>query len=141
MSKIFEKVLAADLSALSACMEECTTFLEETGIPADATFAANLSLEEMITNSIKYGYEEEDAHEITVRISVEPAQFTLEIFDDGGEFDPFIQAPPDLSLPAEERPIGGLGIHLVKNLMTSCHYQRENGVNHVTLVKSWSEEN
>jgi len=140
MSTTFEKVLTADLSALSACMEECTLFLEETGIPADATFAANLSLEEMITNSIKYGYREEDAHEIKIRITVAPTSFTLEIFDDGEEFDPFEQPPPDLTLPAEERPIGGLGIHLVKNLMTSCHYERNDAINHVTLTKSWAEE-
>ena len=60
---------------------------------------------------------------------------TLTLADRGKEFDPTRREDPDLSLPAEERPIGGLGIFLIKQLMDSVEYRREGGENLLILKK------
>jgi anti-sigma regulatory factor (Ser/Thr protein kinase) len=81
-------------------------------------------LEELITNTIKYAYDDQDLHVIDVLISTSTDAITLAVDDDGHPFDPTAQAGPDLTLPAEERPIGGLGLHLIRNLMDTFTYER-----------------
>lgn len=103
--------------------------------PPARAFAIPLSLEEMITNAIKYGYADRGAHCIDVELTLGSDHALLEISDDGQAFDPFDIPAPDTSLPMEERPIGGLGIHLVKNMMDHCEYTREEGRNIVRLTK------
>ena len=132
----FERRIANTFEDLSAAMQECTDALDQAGIPPDAVFAANLVLEELITNTIKYGYDEEGPREIAFLVAADGEKMTIEIIDDGHPFDPFHQEPPDLTLPIEERPIGGLGLHLVKNTMDEYVYRRESEKNIVRLSKS-----
>jgi serine/threonine-protein kinase RsbW len=124
--------------ALSTAAEETTRFLEENSASSDAVFAANLAIEELVTNIVKYGYDDTDAHEILIVLSVRDNKLSIEISDDGHEFNPFDQPEPDTTLPAEERPIGGLGIHFVRNLLDGCAYHRTEGRNIVTLSKKLS---
>jgi serine/threonine-protein kinase RsbW len=124
--------------ALTGANEEITQFLEEHSTPPDAVFAANLAIEELFTNIVKYGYDDTAAHEILLRIAVLDGELRIEITDDGHEFNPFDQPEPDTSLPAEERPIGGLGIHFVRNMLDHCAYCRNDGKNTVTLRKKFS---
>lgn len=121
--------------ALSTAAEETTRFLEENSASSDAVFAANLAIEELVTNIVKYGYDDTDAHEILIRLALEGDELRIEIIDDGHEFNPFDQPEPDTTLPAEERPIGGLGIHFVRNMFDHCAYRRADGKNVVTLRK------
>jgi anti-sigma regulatory factor (Ser/Thr protein kinase) len=118
-------------------MDACTEFLQTRGAPEEAIFAANLALEEMITNTIKYGYGEQVTGEVRIQLELEKNRLVLILEDDSAAFDPFNQAPPDLSLPVEERPIGGLGLHLVKNLMSACHHHREAEKNIIRMEKVW----
>ncbi len=137
MNRTFDRRIPNTLEALTHCMAESTTFLEELGAPMEACFAVNLVLEEMITNTIKYGYRDTASHEIDINMVLEPGEVSLTITDDGEAFDPFDQPEPDTTLPAEERSIGGLGLHLVKNMMNSCTYTREDGKNIVRILKKY----
>lgn len=125
-----------DFSELPALAESVTVFLESHEAPADAIFAANLAIEELVTNIIKYGYDDQEAHAIDIRLSLANNVLQIEIHDDGHEFNPFDQPEPDTTLPAEERNIGGLGIHFVRKMLDSCVYLRQNGANIVTVTKN-----
>ena len=93
-------------------------------------------LEEIGTNIVKYGYEHEGKKDIRITLTSESHALSMEILDDGKPYDPFAEAPPpDLDSSVEERPIGGLGVHLVQKLMDEAHYRREDGMNKVTLIK------
>jgi serine/threonine-protein kinase RsbW len=103
---------------------------------AEATAAQlNLALDEAITNIIAYAYDDAGEHEITVRLSLTTGALTAELIDDGREFDPLLVAAADSAAPLAERPIGGLGIHLVRHLMDDIRYRREGAKNHLVLAK------
>ncbi len=114
-----------------------TNFLEENGTPQSAIFATELTLEELITNSIKYGYDDDEEHEIDVLVKVEADAVTITLIDDGHEFDPFSAKGPDLTSSAEDREVGGLGIHLLKNLLDELRYERAGDRNVITAVKKF----
>jgi len=130
--------LPNSFDALSTAADETTSFLEARAAPPGAVFAANLAIEELVTNIIKYGYDDTAAHEIVIQLAVNDSELRIEISDDGHEFNPFDQPEPDTSLPAGERPIGGLGIHFVRNMLDRCGYARRDGWNVVTLTKKFS---
>ncbi len=127
--------LRNDFDELTAVAEATTNFLEENAAGPDVVFAANLAIEELVTNIIKYGYDDEAAHEITVHLAKNAEILHIRICDDGHAFNPFDQPEPDTTLPADERDIGGLGIHFVRHMLDSCAYQREDGRNIVTVTK------
>lgn len=84
----------------------------------DLAFSANLCLEELITNTITYGLKGATDRFIHVQIRVSNEWFEILLKDDAPRFDPFTQVPrPDLDLDINKRPVGGLGVHLVKTLM------------------------
>ena len=94
----------------------------------------NLVLEELAINTINHGHLE-GVHEISITFNSTDEALTIDIVDDGRPFDPLTDAPaPDVNAPIEERPIGGLGVFLVRKLMDELTYRREEGRNHLTLV-------
>jgi len=125
-----------ELGALEPLIERVVALLERCGADASAVFAANLALEELITNIIKYGYDDAERHVIRVRAEIDFGRFLLRISDDGHPFNPFDQPTPDTSLPIEERPIGGLGIHFVRNLLDEYRHEWRDGRNVVTVGKA-----
>lgn len=127
--------LAADLDELGGMAEAVEALAEDAGWDDALAMQINLVLEELIANAIGYGYPDGRAGRIEVWLEANPQEIQLRIEDDGEAFDPFAQAAPDLSLEIEERPIGGLGIHLVRSYMDSCVYRREAGRNRVILTK------
>ncbi len=129
--------LPNSFDALSTAADDTTHFLEAHSAPPDAVFAANLAIEELVTNIIKYGYDDADAHQIVIELAVSAHELRMKITDDGHAFNPFDQPEPDTSLPAEDRPIGGLGIHFVRNMLDDCAYCRDAGHNMVTLTKKF----
>ena len=100
----------------------------------------NLSLDELITNIVSYGYRDSDEHEIRVTMTEQSGSLVVVLEDDGMAFDPFTDAPePDLEAGVEERPIGGLGVYLVKTLMDEVAYERLDGRNRITLIQRTPE--
>ena len=99
--------------------------------------AVNVSIEEVLTNTIDYGYDEDGPHRIGIALRREAGALVVEIEDDGREFDPS-GPPPEVDFDAslEERAVGGLGLFLVHELMDRVDYRRAGGRNFVTLTKN-----
>ncbi|WP_052700554.1 ATP-binding protein [Methylocucumis oryzae] len=95
----------------------------------------NLSLEELIVNTIEYGYASGSSGLIEVVITANAEQLVLDITDDAARFNPFLLAEPDLSLSVAERPVGGLGVYLVKHYMDLYEHHETNTGNHIRLIK------
>ena len=96
----------------------------------------NLVIEEAFSNIVFYAYTDNDKHKINISVSLNNKRLTIEITDDGIPFNPLAQQPPDTSLPVVERPVGGLGIFLISQIMDEMHYERKKNRNFLTLNKS-----
>jgi anti-sigma regulatory factor (Ser/Thr protein kinase) len=101
-------------------------------------FQIRLVCEEIIVNVIHYAYPDGEGN-VAVSYDISPDQglLTITIADRGVPFNPLEKDDPDISLPLDERPIGGLGIFMVKSIMDEVRYQRENDMNTLTLTKSF----
>jgi len=122
------------LNELPRLNQSVQSFLQQHEAPPPAVFAANLALEEMITNIIKYGYDDSLSHDIRITLTREPGRLTVRIEDDGHEFNPLSQPPPDTSPQIEKRKIGGLGIHLVRRTVDAMWYRRREGRNLLEMI-------
>jgi anti-sigma regulatory factor (Ser/Thr protein kinase) len=94
-----------------------------------------LAVEEAVVNCILYAYPGETGREIVINLAWTPGRLTVVIIDYGVAFDPTTGKDPDLDLPLDERPVGGLGRYLTKKLMSQVMYTRESGRNILTLIK------
>ncbi len=119
-----------DLKELTRLAEFVDCFGEQAELPLKVIFELNLCLDELITNVVSYGYTDQEIHTIEITIHKESDIVSLKIIDDGISFNPLTKTPPDTTLPLEERQLGGLGIHLVKSVMSDYEYQRD-GVNNI----------
>lgn len=119
---------------LNAALDRLETFLESAHASAKLTYTARLVLEELLTNTLKYGYDDRDAHPLRVDFRLGPPAI-LRIEDDGHPFDPTAQAPSvALDAAVEDRPIGGLGLHMVRAQTASLRYARHEGINRLDVV-------
>jgi len=109
---------------------------EEWGLPVPLVFSLNLVLEEALTNTISYGFDDDGNHTIEIHFSKTGSLLSIIITDDGHEYDPTQKKDPDISLAAEERPIGGLGIFLIKKIMDTVRYKRTDNRNNLILTKN-----
>lgn len=115
-------------------------FLEETaelfGLSDPLRMNLNLVLEEAVSNILFYAYKKEEKDKkVVISIALEGDLLTIVLTDTGPFFDPTTRKDPDVSLSGEERPIGGLGIFLIKKMMDEVAYKRENGRNVFTMRK------
>ena len=131
--------LKSDLSELDALCQKLEKFGQSTGLPKKCIFEANLALDELFTNIISYGFDDKNEHTISITISLQNDELVFSIEDDGIPFNPMEVEAPDLECTIEECRIGGLGIHLAKNLMDEVCYQRCNDKNILTLRKNIKE--
>ena len=90
---------------------------EAWGLTTHQTMNINLALEEALSNIIYYAFEQKGDNKIRVSLSMDDQTFTIRIADGGIPFDPTTREIPDITLPADERPIGGLGIFLISKIM------------------------
>ena len=118
---------------------QLATFVEEVceshGVDMMTTMQMNLALEEAVVNVMSYAYPEGTKGYVDISALSENDCLTFVISDSGKPFDPTTKGEVDTTLPAEERSIGGLGIHLVKQLMDSIQYEYKDGHNVLTLKK------
>jgi len=120
-----------ELDRVSAAVEELA---EREDWPPEMVYRVTLVIEELVVNIINHGHDG-GVHDIEIAMASEPDALTVEIIDDGRPFDPLSDAPePDLDSLLEDRPVGGLGIHLVRTMMDEVHYRREQDRNHTTLI-------
>ena len=125
----------ADLGRLPAQLE---AFAEQAGLPPDVVMHIDIVLDELLANTISYGYP--DGRTGTIRLNIRAADDEVRIFieDDGDAFDPLSLAAPDLEAELEDRQIGGLGVHFARTMMDQVDYQRTEGLNRITLIKQLS---
>ena len=131
--------LKSNLSELDALCQKLEKFGESMGLSKKCIFEANLALDELFTNIISYGFDDKNEHTIRITISLQNDELLFNIEDDGLPFNPTEVETPDLECTIEECRIGGLGIHLAKNLMDEVCYQRCKDKNILTLKKNIKE--
>lgn len=127
MTAPFEAEILATPEAISSLTEKILAFLEERQVDARATHHVALVVEELVTNLGMHGNCRDKP--ATVRITVEPAEVNGEIIDTGPPFDPGQAAAPDVNAPIAERPVGGLGLYLVRQFTNSFDYAHRNDKN------------
>lgn len=126
--------LENNLEALEVALDSLEAWIEEAGGSMKLCYAARLAMEELGTNIVKYGFDDAGRHLIRAEFEMGPPAF-LSLEDDGHPFDPTHDAPePDLDLDVDERPIGGLGLHMVRKMTASFEYHRVDERNVVTVT-------
>ena len=130
--KLVLKNEISEISKLAAFIEELG---EELDLTPDLVFNLNLVLEEAISNVILYAYPKGEQQEISLSANVSDNNLVFVLTDSGKEFDPTQAPDADITLSAEERQIGGLGIFLIRQIMNQIEYQRIDGKNVLTLGK------
>ena len=108
---------------------------EEVGMDAATTMQMNLAMEEAVVNVMNYAYPIGEKGEIAIETTTDNGMLNFVIKDSGTPFDPTAKEDADTTLSAEERPIGGLGIFLVKQIMDNVSYEYKEGKNVLTLSK------
>lgn len=109
---------------------------EDLSLDMETAMNLNLALEEVVSNVILYAYPKKMGENITILATSDDSNLVFTITDKGEEFDPTKVEEADITLSAEDREIGGLGIFIVKNIMNEVTYQRLDGKNILTLKKS-----
>ena len=139
MADIFKKIRVAatkeNLETVTAFLDE---ILDEKDCPLKIRLQIDLALEEMYINIANYAYTPKTG-EMELRVEFDEAEreLTLVLIDSGLPYDPLAKKDPDVTLSAEKRKIGGLGIYLVKKTMDSMTYERRDGRNIVTMKKKF----
>jgi len=118
---------------LSKIIEELA---EENNLSPKFVFEINVALDEILTNIVSYAYNDKAEHKILVRLFFPEDGLKIQIEEDGIAFNPLERAEPDITKSVMERPIGGLGIHMVRKLINELSYKRENNKNILTLIKN-----
>lgn len=134
--KLVLKNEVAEINRLAKFVEELG---EELNLTPDLVFNLNLVLEEAVANVILYAYSKEEQQEIILTVQKSDKNLIFVLTDNGKEFDPTQAPDADITLSAEERQIGGLGIFLIRQIMDKVEYQRIEGKNVLTLGKLLNE--
>jgi len=132
-SNKWETTIPNQLSPLMRAIEDLDRSLERWGANADARGLAQLAVEELGTNIIKYGYDDQEEHFIQLSARPETAGFRICLDDDGHEFNPCLAPEPDPNLSLEKRTPGGWGLSLVRR-MTRMEYERRGDRNVVCVL-------
>jgi anti-sigma regulatory factor (Ser/Thr protein kinase) len=127
--------LRTDLGELVRLAEFVDRFAATAALPADAALQLNLALEELVTNTISYGYPTGAEGTIQLRLGRVADWIEVELSDDGVAFDPRTLPEPDTAASLDSRPIGGLGVHLVRQFVDQIDYRRDGDRNRLRLRK------
>ena len=122
-----------EVPQMMASIEDICT---EEGIDEMTILGINLALEEAVVNVVNYAYPEGTVGDIEMEVNADAKAITFILRDHGKPFDPTAAKEVDITLSAEERQIGGLGIHLIRNYMDEVKYEYCDGQNVLTLVKN-----
>ena len=130
-----ELTLPADIDRLSEVLSFVEEQLEEIGCPMKAQMQVSVAVEEVYVNIASYAYAPGTGM-ATIRLALTEEQaVTITFIDSGMQYNPLAKADPDVTVPVEERSIGGLGIFLTKKVMDDLSYERLGDNNVLTLIK------
>ena len=125
--------LSPRLSAVRSLAQQVEEFGDAHELPEQQIYMINLALDELITNTVSYGLRGIGQPKIDVTLRISDTLLVLTLEDNGQRFDPTQNTNPDLSSPVDERPIGGLGLHLIKTFADRIDYEYSEGRNRLTL--------
>lgn len=128
--------LPNDINTIPQLNEFIDTVCEELEIDMALAMSLNLAMEEAVVNVMDYAYPAGTEGEVNIEAIADETQLHFIISDSGKPFDPTAKEEVDTTLSAEERPIGGLGIHLIRQLMDNISYERKDGKNILRLSKN-----
>ena len=131
----FEMTIVNEISEIDRFQSKFAEFASEKGIPGTTMQKVQIVFEDLLANIIFYAYDDEAEHEIEISMNSNGEQLKITVVDDGLPFNPLEAEKPDTSLDLKDREIGGLGIHLVLNLMEEVTYERREEQNVITLTK------
>lgn len=129
-----ERTFTATLDSLNAANAFLKEMLAVAGSSVKDEINMSVAFEEMFVNVANYAYPDSDG-DVTVRIDVEGHKVTVTLIDSGIPYNPLAKEDPDVTLGADERPIGGLGIFMVKKMTDEVYYEHTDGKNIFTFVK------
>ena len=134
--KAYEVVVEALKENLGEVSAFVDSHLEEIDCPIKAQMQLDIAVEELFVNIANYAYAP-DTGKATIRLEIneEPLSVSITFIDNGVPYDPLAKADPDITLSAEERAIGGLGIFMVKKSMDDMFYEYKDSQNVLTIVK------
>jgi serine/threonine-protein kinase RsbW len=132
--------VSSDAAHLPALREFLQDFWSQAGLPAAAAVTFELALEEVFMNVVMHGSQGGDKPRVEVSLALVEEGVRLIVEDDGPAFDPLTLPAPDVTASLEARPIGGLGVFLVRRMMDSVRYQRRGGCNQLQMIKHLAVE-
>ncbi len=132
-----ELTIAAEIENIPAVTEFVDAELEECGCPMKTQMQIDIAIDELFGNIARYAYDP-GTGDATVRVDVKenPAAVEITFIDGGVPYDPLKKADPDVTLSADEREIGGLGIFMVKKSMDNIAYEYRDGKNILSITKN-----
>ena len=120
-------------------LDKIAGFIEEFGndhnLNQKTCFELNLILDELVTNTIQYGYADDKIHLIDISIRKEQDKIFIQVTDDGIEFNPIEKKDTNINTPLQDKTVGGLGIYFVKQKVDELTYTRQDGKNVLSLIK------
>jgi sigma-B regulation protein RsbU (phosphoserine phosphatase) len=128
-------ILHNDIQQIPQLAEFIETIADEINLDQGLAMSLNLALEEAVTNVILYAYPKGSDGRVDVEAIISKDKLKFIISDSGKEFDPTAAPEADVTLGVEDRPIGGLGIYLVRKIMDSVSYERTDGKNVLSMIK------
>ncbi|MBO7117268.1 MAG: ATP-binding protein [Bacteroidales bacterium] len=129
-------VLHNDIQQIPQLAEFILTIAEEKHLSQSLSMSLNLALEEAVTNVILYAYPKGADGLVTIEAILREKSLDFIVSDSGRPFDPTAVPEVDTDKSLDERPIGGLGIHLVRSIMDDVHYKRTDGKNYLSMTKT-----
>jgi anti-sigma regulatory factor (Ser/Thr protein kinase) len=132
--------LKNDVEEIGRMVQEVAAWCHRLALPEDSEFEIDLVLDELVSNVIRHGLKDSKEHFIDVNVSCDGHDLILQVEDDGVPFNPLDSPTPDINQPIEERGIGGLGIHLVRQIMDQLSYERRGGKNYIFVRKKLIKE-
>lgn len=133
---MFELRIEARKENLDQVMAFADSALEESGCPLKTQMQIDVAVEELFVNIASYAYEGTGEALIRLEVKKDPPQVVITFTDSGSPFDPTKREDPDVTLPADKRQIGGLGIFMARKTMDSMTYARREGRNILTITKN-----
>lgn len=133
--------LPNDVETIPQLNEFVELACEEIGFDMSSTMSLVLAIEEAVVNVMSYAYPEGTEGSVDINIIADDVNAIFIISDNGKPFDPTARGEVDTTLPADKRPIGGLGIHLMRQIMDDVSYERKENMNVLTLSKTINNNN
>lgn len=135
MTNLVELVLLNRPSEIARLQDQLEALARQFDLPPKTLHDVQLAVEEHLTNILNYGFDDQGEHQIKVRASITAIELRIEVEDDARPFDPLKHPVPDLSQPLDARPVGGLGIHMMRKSVDRLEYRWVDGKNILVMVK------